>query len=240
MFETALAGHPAPHRRSVAGPLSVTLHLAVLAAIAIGSAWRISDPGEPNVRILFLPTPPPPAAGSPGLPAERPESPKPGAGRRIAAPLARFVAPAAIPVRIDAAPVAAPLGTAPVAASPGSGPGATDGVEGGTGDSPFPGVGDGGPISATAPNVVPPRLLSQAQPEYPEAARRARLQGIVLLQAVIGTGGDVEDVRVVSSASPLFAEAAIRAVRQWRYVPAMLDRRAVRVYLAVTIQFALR
>jgi protein TonB len=238
MFETVLAGHPLPRRRGLAGPLSIALHAAALAAIVAGSAWRLTDPGEPTVALLFRASPAvPPGPAAPA--AAHPGSPRPGSGRPDAlAP--RFLAPSVIPVRIDLAPAAAPLDAVPE--PEGTGPGAVpgEGVDGGTGDGPARGVGGDSPIPATAPDVAPPRLLFQAQPEFPEAARRARLQGAVLLQAVIGTAGDVEDVRVVSSSSPLFEEAAIRAVREWRYTPATLARRPVRVYLTVTIRFSLR
>jgi len=212
-----------------------------LAAVVIGSAWRISDPGEPNVPVVFQATNPPPPPG-PATPAtaKRADIPNDRAGHAVAATRVPIAAPSAIPVHVDSAPDLGPLDLEPAGAGAKPGGGAPDGVPGGTGDLLSSGSGPGTPISASAPDVVPPRLISQAQPEYPEAARRARLQGAVLLQAVIGASGLVEDVRVVSSASPLFEEAAIRAVRQWRYAPATLARRAVRVYLTVTMNFTLR
>ncbi|HET7452423.1 MAG TPA: hypothetical protein VFL12_06765, partial [Thermoanaerobaculia bacterium] len=65
MFETVLVGHPAP-RRALAGPVSLALHASVIAAIVLVSAWRITDPGEPNVPVVLVaPSDPPPAAGPP-------------------------------------------------------------------------------------------------------------------------------------------------------------------------------
>ena len=240
MFETVLAGHPVPRRSALAGPLSFALHAAAVAAVVIGSAWRISDPGEPNVPIVFLATNPPPPQGAAAPAAARAHAPDAPAGAKTAVTVPRLVAPSTIPVDIGSAPEPAPVDLLPGAGRTDAGPGSPEGVEGGTGDPALPGSAGGGPpISATAPNVVPPRLLLQAQPEYPETARRIREQGVVVLQAVIGTGGGVEDVQVLSSTSPLFDDAAIRAVRQWRYAPATLDRRSVRVYLTVTIHFTL-
>jgi protein TonB len=237
MFETVPAGHPVSRRSPLAGPLSIALHAAALAAIVVGSAWRISDPGEPNIPLVFL-TANPPGPPGPAAAAKGPDRPRERSVRAVSSPVPIAV-PSTIPMRVDSAPDVGPvdLGPAGTGASPGGG--SPDGVEGVTGDVPFSGTGPAAPISATAPDVVPPRLLSQAQPEYPESARRARLQGMVLLQAVIGTSGLVEDVRVVSSSSSLFEEVAIRAVRQWRYAPATLARRAVRVYLTVTMNFTL-
>jgi protein TonB len=76
-------------------------------------------------------------------------------------------------------------------------------------------------------------------PDYPEAARRAHLQGTVILEAVITTAGEVREIRVLKPLHPLLDEAAERAVRRWRYRPAALDGRAVTVYLTVTVSFGL-
>ena len=242
MFETVFAGHPAPARRALAGPLSIALHAAAIAAVVVGSAWRISDPGEPNVPIILVTPAPPPPPAAPG-PAASPRSKSGNPPSPPASALARpvLLSPSAIPVGIDSLPEPTPLDLLSTGETGSARSGSPEGVDGGTGDSGPAGFGtNGAPISAAAPDVVPPRLLSQAQPEYPETARRIREQGLVLLQAVIGTSGTVEDLRVLSSTSPLFEDAALRAVRLWRYRPATLAGRAVRVYLTVTIRFTLK
>jgi protein TonB len=210
----------------------------VLGGILAVSAWKIGDVPEPNVPIMFAaPAAPPAAAGGPG--AEEHHAVRRRA--RSAEP-----APVAVPPQIPAVlpPITIPKADlATLAGSEGDIGGTGKGVPGGigeaAGDAEGEGAGPGGLLSAKAPNVVAPRLLYQVQPEYPEAARRARLQGAVILQAVIGTDGDVDDVHVLSSASPLFDEPAERAVRRWRYAAATLDRRAVRVFMTVTIFFTL-
>ena len=238
MFEIVLAGHPSPGRRRVAAPVAVAVHAAVLGGIIAISAWKIGDVPEPNVPILFVaPSAPPPPAGGPG--AER----HPAVRRPVSsAEPSPVVAPPRIPAVLPPITIAtADLPTFP--GSEGSIGGTEKGVPGGVGEATGAvdgaGVGPGDVLSARAPNVVAPRLLYQVPPEYPDAARRARLQGAVILQAVIGTDGDVDDVHVLSSASPLFDEPAARAVRRWRYAPATLDRRAVRVFMTVTIFFTL-
>ena len=82
-------------------------------------------------------------------------------------------------------------------------------------------------------------LLERVDPAYPEAARRARLQGVVILEAVITASGAVDEVRIVRSPSPLFDAAVEDAVRRWRYRPATLNGRAVPVVLTVTVRFGL-
>jgi periplasmic protein TonB len=83
-------------------------------------------------------------------------------------------------------------------------------------------------------------LVHRVDPEYPDLARRARQEGTVVLDAIITPGGGVEDVAVLKSAGVLLDEAALRAVRRWGYRPALLDGRAVRVRLTVTVTFVLR
>jgi TonB family protein len=84
-----------------------------------------------------------------------------------------------------------------------------------------------------------PVLLTRFDPVYPEAARKSHLSGTVVLQAVINTAGRVEDLRVTTSAGELFDAAAVSAVEKWIYRPATLNARAVKVYLTVTVDFAL-
>jgi protein TonB len=238
MFELVLAGHPSPGRRRVAAPVAIAVHAAVLGGILAVSAWKIGDVPEPNVPIMFAaPSAPPPPAGGPGAEGHRPvRRPVPSAEP---APVA---APARIPAVLPS--ITIPAADLPTISVSEEGPGGTEkgvpgGVEGATGAVEGDVAGRGEVLSAKAPNVVAPRLLYQVQPEYPDAARRARLQGAVILQAVIGTDGAVDDVQVLSSVSPLFDEPAARAVRRWRYAPATLDRRAVRVFMTVTIFFTL-
>ena len=61
-------------------------------------------------------------------------------------------------------------------------------------------------------------LVSSVRPVYPPLAQAARVQGVVLLQVQISKEGAVEDIRVISG-HPLLNEAAIEAVKQWRYKP---------------------
>jgi protein TonB len=82
--------------------------------------------------------------------------------------------------------------------------------------------------------------LETISPVYPELARRAHLEGVVVLEAVIGADGAVRDVRVLRGASPLLDPAALEAVRRWRYRAASVGTRPVAVYLQVVITFSLR
>jgi protein TonB len=89
-----------------------------------------------------------------------------------------------------------------------------------------------------ASRVAEANLLHEVPPQYPPEAGRARIEGTVVLMAVIGTDGSVKDVRV-ESGLPILAQAALDAVRQWRYKPYMVDGEPVEVDSRITINFTL-
>ena len=89
-----------------------------------------------------------------------------------------------------------------------------------------------------ASRVVEANLIHDVPPQYPQEAGRARIEGTVVLMAVIGKDGRVEDVRV-ESGLPLLAQAAIDAVKQWRYKPYLVDGEPVEVDSRITINFNL-
>jgi protein TonB len=81
-------------------------------------------------------------------------------------------------------------------------------------------------------------LVRKVVPAYPPLARNARIQGTVVLQAMIGKQGTIEDLRLVSG-HPMLATAAIEAVRQWRYRPYVLNGQPVEVETQITVNFSL-
>ena len=89
-----------------------------------------------------------------------------------------------------------------------------------------------------ASRVVEANLIHDVAPQYPPDAGRARIEGTVVLMAVIGTDGSVKDVRV-ESGLPILTQAAIDAVKQWRYKPYMIDGEPVEVDSRITINFTL-
>src|SRR3989442_947343 len=97
----------------------------------------------------------------------------------------------------------------------------------------------GAPPPPPPPPPRPPELIFKKQPEYPEMARRARIEGRVILEAIINSNGDVENVKVLRSI-PLLDNAAITAVKQWKYKPALQHGRPVKVFFTVMVDFTLR
>ncbi len=87
--------------------------------------------------------------------------------------------------------------------------------------------------------VVPPKLIKKVNPVYPEDAKKAKLQGSVILYITTDEKGKVAEVEVLKSISGL-DQAAIDAVKQWVYEPYFHEEKPKSVSFAVTIQFKLR
>jgi protein TonB len=130
--------------------------------------------------------------------------------------------------------------------------GVVGGVPGGVPGGQMGGV-IGGIISSTpvaVPKVATPQrvrvsqgvsqglLIHQVKPNYPPLARQARIQGSVVLQAVIAKDGSIQGLRLVSG-HPMLAPAAIEAVKQWRYKPYFLNGEPVEVETQITVNFTL-
>ena len=102
------------------------------------------------------------------------------------------------------------------------------------------------PDIPAAPLLRPPRvshvmegnLIRRVQPDYPALAMQARIQGTVVLRAVIDREGTIQDLQVISG-HPVLVQAAINAVRQWRYRPYYLNDQPVEVETQVTVNFSL-
>ena len=77
------------------------------------------------------------------------------------------------------------------------------------------------------------------QPIYPEIARITRIEGVVILEAVIDAAGNVTSARVLRG-YPMLDPAALSAVQQWKFKPATLNGEAIPVVMTVTVQFKLQ
>jgi protein TonB len=228
-------------KKVISLPVSIALHILVLGAVLGASIWFVEDVPEPPIPVTFYaaapPPPPPPPPAAPKAAAPKPEVIKP-----VPVKPTEMTAPTIIPETVPV-PLAAPEEDIP------EGEGVEGGVEGGV-PGGVPGGVLGGVVGGTGPGVgdeplrvggevKAPQLTNKVEPSYPEAARKARMEGVVILEAIITASGSVEDVRVLKSVNPLLDSAAQRAVQQWKYRPATLNGRAVRVYLTVTVTFNL-
>ncbi|HOW86741.1 MAG TPA: energy transducer TonB [Candidatus Aminicenantes bacterium] len=97
---------------------------------------------------------------------------------------------------------------------------------------------DGDAVRAVG-DIKPPKLVKQVNPVYPEEARQAGVEGLVIIEAKADEHGKVVDARVLRSAPP-FDQAALDAVKQWIYEPLVIDGKPRRVVFTVTVRFALK
>jgi len=101
------------------------------------------------------------------------------------------------------------------------------------------------PGSEPAPRIVvgangqEAKLVKKVVPMYPPEARAVRIQGAVVLSALIGKDGTIQELRLVSG-HPMLAPAAMEAVKQWQYAPTLLNGEPVEVSTQVTVSFTLQ
>lgn len=260
MFEHSLIG--LQERKSRRGwfslPVAVLIHVVAAGTFAFAGYWSVDEVPDPSLNVVFFtqaapPPPPPPPRGS----GEQPKpAAKPVEARPVPAPR-QPVQPDVIPDQAPQADTSSVIDTV-AGLPPGGHPDGVDqgGVEGGDPDIGVPNsTGDGGPAVAdlgTPPPMVDdapiqvggavkkPEPLYQPQPRYTEVARRANVQGVVVLMATIDERGNVTDVRVLRGLPMGLDQAALDAVRTWRYRPATLHGRPVKVYFNLTVNFQLQ
>jgi len=88
-------------------------------------------------------------------------------------------------------------------------------------------------------NVQQSMLIDKVKPAYPQEAKLAGIQGVVILEAVIGRDGTIAELRALSG-DPLLQQAALDAVRQWTYKPTLLNGKPVEVVTIITVNFSLQ
>lgn len=256
MFETLLSERLERHQwwsdRAVA--LASALHLALIATLLSVYSFSLEE-----VKLPELPRPPQEFLSGLQmvLPGPPPRAPVPEIQRENKPPAPdELVQPVTVPDRtdIEERPVAPESSLETWTDDPGAGP--IDGTPGGSGIGIGPGEGGtgdlgaaqrrygasegGGPVDAERDsNIVKPESIDRPDPVYPRVAQLARIEGVVMLMAVVGLDGRVESV-TVKSGNPMLVEAARAAVLRWRYTPALRDGQPIRVFISVRVGFSLR
>src|SRR6185503_16081589 len=244
-------------------PVSIAIHVIVLAAVVVVPLMSWGDLPEPDqgaVRAFFVeqapapPPPPPPPAPPKAVSKPRVEAPKMQTPTPTETP--KFTAPIEVPPKIEDPGVevgGSDLGVA--GGEPGGVEGGVEGgVQGGTVGGVVGGVLGGVPEAPPPPpppapeppkgpvrvggQIKEPKKVHNVPPVYPDIAKQARVQGVVVLEAVISPSGDVTNVRVLRGV-PLLNDSAVAAVRQWRYTPTTLNGQPVAVVMTVTVNFRL-
>jgi len=208
---------------------SILVHAIAVCALFIAPLLAADELPEPRtatefIQVVPVPTPPPPPAPR----TRTPTTPPPNAS---AAPL---TAPPSIEPETFVEPVVndAPRGDGII--SFGGCNCAVDVVPPPPPPPPPPPA-----VRRVGGDIRPPQKVTDVAPVYPPLARAARVEGIVILEAVIGEDGGVRDVRVLRSVQ-LLDDAAKDAVRQWRFTPTLLNGEPVPVVMTITVAFKLR
>lgn len=223
--------------------LVAAFHALLLALLTVAQVWSLETVPEPPIPVSFfssVPPPPPPPPAPRKSVATAPARPVVEAPRAVVQPVAipeRAPEPAPADANADFEGVEGGVeGGVPGGVVGGLPGGVVGGVPGGV---PGPAPPPAEEILRVGGNVEKPVLLYSVNPRYPELARRARLGGVVIVEAVIDRDGNVVDPRVVKPMPLGLSEAAIEAVRQWRYKPATMNGRPVAVFFTLTVNFRL-
>jgi periplasmic protein TonB len=233
--DVAVRRAPRSRVRRVLTILSIALHAIVIAAIVVVQLFAVGELPVPRrplmfeevqlVRVADIPAPPAP--------------------RRAASDPTPAVDPNAAPT-VEPRGIADETGIEGLRTTP-QPTGAVIGVEHGTGSldaigvvervAPPPPAGPPPPVHLHSGMQAPVKIVN-VEPVYPAIAQTARVQGVVILEAIIDERGAVKSVSVLRSI-PLLDRAAEDAVRQWRFTPARLNGESVPVVMTVTINFHL-
>jgi protein TonB len=241
LFEDLIESDVVSHktRKGYTIPVSIAVHAIVLLAVVVVPLLTSEELPEPTsaVRAFFVePAAPPPPPPPPPPPAPKSAvAPKTPPKAMTDAP-PKFTAPVEVPAEIKPEE-GLDLGVEG---------GVAGGVEGGVPGGVVGGVVGGLPDAPPPPQAVrvggqikEPKKLKNVAPVYPDIAKQARVQGVVILECTISPQGRVTDVKVLRGI-PLLDDAAKEAVRQWVYSPTLLNGVPVPVIMTVTVNFRLQ
>jgi protein TonB len=124
----------------------------------------------------------------------------------------------------------------------GTGTGTGIGSGDGSGLGPGTGGGTGGGVYRPGNGVTLPQVIREVKPQYTADAMRAKVQGTVWLECVVMPDGSVSDIKVVRSLDPVFGldQEAIKAARQWKFIPGVRNGEPVPVLITIELTFTLR
>jgi protein TonB len=234
-----------PGRRTFDFIASLFVHSLLVAALLLIPLYFTEAIDLKQFTQTFLVAPPPPPPPPP--PAAPAIVKVASAPRRVFTAGGKLLAPTAIPAKVamikeeELPPDVGGVGV--VGGVPGGVPGGqVGGVIGGiisgaqrtyipTPAAPAPKA----PIRVGG-RIKPPRAISTPEPIYPPLAKQAKIQGNVVIDAVIDVDGNVVEMQVISG-HPLLIPSAMEALRHWKYEPTYLNEQPVPVRLIVTIKF---
>ncbi len=243
MFEEMVISSPNPKKTNKPWTVVVSMIFQVAflgILILIPLIYTEALPKTMMATMLTAPPPPPPPPPPPAVTQVvhvKPQAHLMDAGK--------LMQPKVIPhdvkiIKEDAEPDVATgmTGGVPGGVAGGSMGGVLGGVIGGMGTAPPPPrPHQSGPLRVGG-NVQAARIINRVQPVYPALARQTRISGTVRLHAIIGKEGTIQQLEVMNG-HPLLQQAALDAVRQWRYQPTLLNGEPVEVDTTIDVIFSL-
>jgi protein TonB len=231
--------HMGRPRRTADYVFSLSMHLAVIALLLLLPLLFTQGLDVGRFMTTFVVAPPPPPPPPPPAAAVQVQP------RPVIVTKGAIVSPTVIPKKILMIKEAPP----PTDASVGVIGGVPGGVPGGQMGGVLGGILGGIPSAVRPPaqslrtvrvggDVKPPRLLYRIDPDYPVVAKISRIQGDVVIDAIIDAKGHVVQMRLVSG-PPLLTRAAMDALGHWRYQPTLLNGEPVAVEFRVVVDFTL-
>lgn len=220
---------------------SLAAHAIVVSLLVITPLLEITDVPEVESIATFMvhaappPPLPPPSPPPPALPAST-ETSRSQAPRAVVHDT-DLVTPVAIPDEIPAEEFGAGALGEPFGVVGGVPGGVVGGIVGGLPEQPAPKPRDDEPIRLDH-RAAEARVLTRVEPVYPDLAVQAHVQGVVLLEVLVGEDGTPRQVKVLRSVAML-EEAAKDAVAMWRWEPYTVAGRTVPFLVTVTVQFRL-
>ena len=237
--------------------LSCLLHVGLVTGLIVGQQWVTRVVAQPPpvlpVQLVTLEAAEPPREVAPPapprrerqMPVRRPEPPKPRevAAAKVEEPTPQPVAPVPAPAPSETGPP--PTASLPAISEPAPAPGPPAlALSGNTIALP-----PSAPIVASKPSTTPPDGVTrtarpqggyQVRPAYPSAPRRLGIQGTTMLRVHVLADGRIGDVLVEHSAAhPDLDQAAMEAVRRWRFEPARRGADAVAMWVLLPVEFRL-
>jgi protein TonB len=233
MFETTVVESRKKrggYNRFLTLPVSIAVHSVAFGAAVFATVWNVEFPTNPPAQVaqFMVVAPPPPPPPPPPRAAPPPEA------KPIEAPKAiQEMAPQVVQDIVEPSPE-----------------GDSEGVEGGVAGGVAGGV-VAEPVVAAPPAPEPdvplrvggaisaPVAIRRVNPTYTEIARKARVSGIVIVEAIIDREGRVKDAKILRGLPMGLDKAALDALKQWTFEPAKLNGKPVEVYYNLTINFQL-
>lgn len=222
--------------------VSVILHALLLGGVVLAGVYVKKNPEiieKPIEAFVVAQTPPPP----PPPPPPPSGAVTPTRTKPVERPREQFVQPTETPQNV---PQPESSGAEQEPTDAGVEGGVVGGVEGGVVGGVVGGV-IGGTVGGTGTtleqpvrvggDVKPPVAVNRVQPVYPEIARRSRTEGIVVVEAIIDRDGNVTDARVLKGLPFGLDQAALDAVKKWKFKPGTLNGRPVPVIFTLTVRF---